>query len=206
MKTLFKILGFSFLLLLLLKSPLFAQDSSEISKIRERYNAWQKILNKETIAKGKNFFEISMGDKFGKTKWVAKIYHTVNENADVFMWSEVTFIKDAKLGSMFYIGETSPSGDWADTAEHYYWPTGELFFVHWRLNTSQSLDPSSTKERSITIERRLYFNKKGEMIKFLESIYEINTKIKVTEPNYMPHEVTFWKNIKILPFYNLLNE
>jgi hypothetical protein len=201
MKTLFKILGLSFLLLLLLKSPLTAQDSSEILKIREQFNSWQKVLNKETIAKGKKFFEISVGRNFSKTEWITKL-----EDDNDFIWSEVAFIKDDKLGSMFYIYETSPSGDWADAAEHYYWPTGELLFVYWKLNTFHSIDPSPMNMRPITIERRLYFNKNGTMIKFLESIYFMGTKAKVTDPDYEPHEVTYWKNIKALPFYNLLNE
>ncbi len=201
MKILLKII-FVFLLTLFLSIGISygAQDSPEILKIREQYQSWQNILNKEAIAKGKKSFEISVGSNFKKAEWIAKL-----KNERDFIWSEVTFIEDNKLGSMFYIYETSPSGDWADSAEHYYWPTGELFFVYWRLNTFHSLDPTLTKTRPITIERRLYFNKKGEMIKFLETIYEINTKIKVTNPNYMPHEVTYWKNIKVLPFYNLLN-
>ena len=201
MKIVCKIFAFTFLFLLLLESSTFAQDTPEIIKIREQFQSWQKILSKEKIAKGKKFFQISVGKNFSKAEWIAKL-----EDERDFIWSEVTFIRDEKLGSMFYIDETSPSGDWVDTAEHYYWPTGELFFVYWRLNTFHSLDSTLTKTRPITIERRLYFNRKGEMIKFLESIYEINTKIKVTDPNYMPHDVTYWKNIKELPFYNLLKE
>lgn len=194
MKNLLKIIFVSLLLLLPIETALSAEDSQEISKIREQFQSWQKVLNKETIAKGKKFFEISVGGNFKKAEWVTKI----KDDKD-FIWSEVTLIKDAKLGTMFYIFETSPSGDWSHYADHYYWPTGELFFVYWKYRTFMADEPSR-------IERRLYFNKAGKLIRSLESVYKISTQEKIKNPNYMSHEVTYWKDIKALPFYNLLNE
>ncbi len=193
-----------FLFVLLIESSLASQDNQEILKIREQYKSWQKVLNKETISRGKHFFEIFLGGYSRQTKWVTKIDENDKKNDNFFLCSQVTLIKDDKLGTMFYISETSPSGDWEDVAEHYYWPSGELFFVYWKLNTFVSLDSQKCEEQPLTIERRLYFNKAGEIIKSSESIYEMNTKKKIVNPNYMPHAVNYWSVIRALPFYNLL--
>jgi hypothetical protein len=196
---------FIFLLVLLAESSPASQEHEEILKIREQFKSWQKVLNKETISRGKHFFEISLGRYSHEIKWVTK-FDEKDENSDNFIYSQVTLIKDDKLGTMFYISETSPSGDWEDVAEHYYWPTGELFFVYWKLNTFVSLDSQKCEEQPLTIERRLYFNRDGRVIKFAESIYKMNTKEKVVNHNYMPHDVNYWRVIRALPFYNLLME
>jgi len=180
-------------LLLLLGSSAFAQDTPEIIKIREQFQSWQKILNKETISKGKNFYFVSFGRNYREAIW----FTVLDESGDYFVWQTITLIKDDKLGLMFYSEESSPSRDWAGFSEHYYWPTGKLFFVYCKWNTFLADEAS-------TIERRLYFNNDGKLIRFLESVYKLGTREKIPEPNYMPFDVIYWKNIKELPFYNLL--
>lgn len=196
MKHFCRLFTFLLLLILVLASSISALDSPEILKIREQFKSWQEVLNKETLAKGKHFFHIYSGENYQNEKWVIKIN---KQDSGAFIGEEVTLVKNDKLGIMFFISETSPSGDWYIAAEHYYWPSGELFFVYWKLNTFQALEP-------MTIERRIYLNKGGNLVESLESVHKLGTKEKAESPNYMPHDVTYWKNVRELPFYNLLEK
>ena len=196
MKHFFRLSTFSFLLVLVSGSSTSAQDSQDILKIRRQFKSWQEVLNKEALAKGKSFFHIYSGENYQNERWVSEVN---KKNSGSFIGEEVTLVKNDKLGMMFYILETSPSGDWVIAAEHYYWPSGELFFVYWKLNTYQAIEP-------MTIERRLYFSENGNLVESLESVYKLGTREKVDNPNYMPHDVTYWKNVRELPFYNLLEK
>jgi len=194
MKHFCRLFSFLFLLMLVSGSSLSAQDSPDILNIRQQFKSWQEVLNKETLAKGIHFFHIYSGENYQNEKWVIEIN---KQNSGSFIGEEVTLVKNDKLGMMFYISETSPSGDWYIAAEHYYWPSGRLFFVYWKLNTFQALEP-------MTIERRLYFSKDGNLVESLESVHKLGSKEKVDNPNYLPHDVTYWKNIREIPFYSLL--
>ena len=196
MKQFRRVFTFLFLLMLVSGSSTFAQDSQDILRIRQQFDSWQEVLNKEALAKGEHFFHIYSGETIQNEKWVIKIN---KQDSGAFIGEEVTLVKNDKLGMMFYILETSPSGDWVIAAEHYYWPSGELFFVYWKLNTYQAIEP-------MTIERRLYFSKGGNLVESLKSVYKLGTKEKVDNPDYMPHDVNSWKNIRELPFYSLLKK
>lgn len=196
MKKFFMIVSiFIVLLFLPFESSFPGQDPPEILKIREQYKLWQKVLNKEAISKGEKFYLTSFGRNYREANW----FTVLDESGDYFVWQEITLIKDDKLGLMFYSHESSPSHDWNCFSEHYYFPSGELFFVFLRLNTLHADEP-------LTIERRLYLNKEGKRIRFLESVYKLGTQEKISEPNYLPYDETYWQNIKKLPFYNLLKK
>ena len=196
MKHFFRLFTFSFLLMLISGSSISPLDSPDVLKIRRQFKLWQEVLNKGTLSKAKRFFHIYSGENYQNEKWVIQ---TNKQDSGAFIGEEVALVKNDKLGMMFYISETSPSGDWYIAAEDYYWLSGRLFFVYWKMNTSRALEP-------ITIERRLYFSENGNLVESLESVYKLGTREKVDNPNYMPHDVTYWKNVRELPFYNLLEK
>jgi hypothetical protein len=196
MRHFFRLLTFLFLLMVVSGSSTSAQDSQDISRIRRQFKSWQEVLNKETLAKGEKFFHIYSGENYKNEKWVIKISR---QDSGAFIGEEVTLVKNDKLGMMFFISEKTPTEDWYIAAEHYYWPSGKLFFVYWIMSTHLALEP-------LTIERRLYFSEDGNLVQTLESVYKMGTKEKAKDPSYMPHDVTYWKNIRELPFYNLLEK
>jgi hypothetical protein len=196
MKDVLRLFAFSFLLTVISGSSISAQDSPGIRKIRRQFKSWQEVLNKETLGKAKRFFHIYSGENYQNEKWVTAIN---KQDSGAFIGEEVTLVKNDKLGIMFFISERTPTEDWYIAAEHYYWPSGGLFFVYWILNTHLALEP-------LTIERRLYFGEDGTLVESLESVYRLGTKEKIDNPSYMPQDVTYWKNVRELPFYNLLEK
>ena len=169
--------------------PGFGQESSEIQEIRAQFKLWQIHL-KEKKLQAMKFFHIYTGDNFSIDKWV----DTVDSVSDAFVGEEINIYKIKDVGSVLFIDETSPSGDWFARSEHYYWPSGKLYFVFWAMNTFNAEPPS-------TVERRIYFNKKGDVIRRLESVYKMNTRQKIKEPNYMDKKVIYWRALKNLPVF-----
>jgi hypothetical protein len=185
-------------------TPIFcAQDPQNILEIRKQYDRWQNFLKNEKYDT-KKYFEIYSGEEYQEHEWVDnfKKYQDKYEGIDYFITTELTLINDKKIGVMFSTYETSPSGDWHVYSEHYYWPSGELFFTLWRMVTSSSIHYTDTGE-PLTIERRLYFNKKGEIIRKLESTYGSQSKKELKNQQYLDREIKHWLTTKDFPFCNL---
>ena len=180
------------LCLIFLFSLSYSQDSSTILQIRAKFNSWQKILDK-TDSTSVKIYNIFYGENYDKNEWTYNPT-TINEG---FISDEVTIYKNKELGLMFILRENTPSGDWSMYSEHYYDKSGILYFVFRSLNTFQASEP-------LTVENRLYFNNKGDLIKSLESVYKMNTKEKASNPDYMKRETEYWLELKELPFYSLL--
>jgi hypothetical protein len=180
-------------LMVLSASTIIAHESAGIQRLRDQYKAWQEILDKQTIAKGKRAFHVYSGENYRTDKWVSEVR---GKSGDYFIGEEVNLINHDKLGVMFYMSETSPSGDWNIAAEHYFQPSGRLFCVVWKLNTFQALEP-------LTIEKCLFFDEDGKLLQDLEHAFKLSTRDKVDSPNYMSRSVTYWKSIRDVPFYSI---
>lgn len=94
---------------------------------------------------------------------------------------------------------TSPSGDWVIFSKNYYGRNKKLNFVFWTMNTTQSLSGA------LTIERKFAFDKSGILKQKSESVFQINSRIPVENPNYSDQKVKYWKTINDLPFSKIIN-
>lgn len=165
-----------------------ARDSNDIENIRNQFKVWQPILNNNgNIAR--QYFHVYSGVRFEKEEWLCMPPKSDNQ----FVGEKVTCFTKDTLGTVLLIQESTPSGDWSISSQYYYWPTGELYFIFWTMNTTQADEP-------MTIERRLYFNKAGEEVRFLESVYKMNTKDIIEKPNYLDQEVKYWLRLSEVPF------
>ena len=164
-----------------------AADNDAIKKIRQQFSKWQPILKDSTVER-KIFYHLFTGENFSTEKWT----NSYTPSDEIFVGDELQIIDIDSLGTFVLLMSSSPSGDWFIHSENYYWSNGNLFFVFWKMNTYQASEPS-------TVERRIYFNESGEEIRSLESVYKLNTKGKIRNPNFMNREVIYWKTISELP-------
>ena len=48
------------------------------------------------------------------------------------------------------------------------------------------------------------YNLKGEVIRRLESVYKMNSRVKIEKPNYADRETKYWLTVDSFPFRHLL--
>ncbi len=185
MKTYFFTIAFS----IFFGFNLISQTKTEIKIIKHNFKAWQPII-KTKIDSCDKLYNYSWGNNYQFSKWTYE-----NSTDESFILTEaISIIKNNKLG--FYVKNEiySLSGDWFISADFYFDKNQKLYFIFWKMNSFQA-------EQPVTIEKRLYFNKNGELIKNLKSVYKINTK-KEINVSYRDIEVDYHINLKDMDFYN----
>jgi len=162
---------------MLLSMTSYAGDSKRIEEIQARFSTWQPVIKNEQ----KNaavIYHYAWGNNFENEEWSTKQI----KSAEKRLAEKVTLIKD-RIGSWVYKEDFSFSGDWVITSEHYYDEEGKLFFVFWRMNTFQAEEPA-------TVEKRLYFDKQGNIVRNREAVYRINTKQEI-KASFMDRPVSY---------------
>lgn len=147
---------------ILLSLPSCAGESKTIEDIKIQFSMWQPIIKKNQ----KNatvIYRYAWGNNFEKEEWSRNPIKSDEKR----LAQKFTLIKN-KIGSWVYKEEFSFSGDWIIASEHYYDREGKLFFVLWKMNTFQAEEPA-------TIEKKLYFDKQGNVVRKLIAAYKINT-------------------------------
>ncbi len=165
----------------------FSQGDSIITKIKADYQKWQPIIKNEFDSCDK-IYNYAWGENYQFDKWTHK------KSDDSLTLSEaVSIIGKKDLGFFVYVETFSFSGDWHLITENYYDKDGQLYFVLWRMNTFNAEEP-------LTVEKRLYFDKNGNKIRNLQSVYKMNTKRKA-DISFMDREVNYKLNLKEMDFY-----
>jgi hypothetical protein len=65
-----------------------------------------------------------------------------------------------------HLMESSPSGDWMKTTEFYFYGDGKTAFVFSSLQTFAG---------NVRVERRIYLNRDGKIIRELKSVFDLST-------------------------------
>jgi hypothetical protein len=167
-------------------------NDTEITQIKNQFSLWQKHKAENSIIL-KNVYHIYSGYNYENEYWT-----TLKDTIAGKIFEQIALFQSNKLGIMFEYTQWSPSGDWLIKSEHYFWPSGELFFIFWSLNTSQADEP-------LTVEKRLYFDKLGNKIKYIKNIYKLNTKASIKNIGFMDPNVDYWININKLPFIKFID-
>lgn len=161
----------------LLSLPSCAGEPKRIEEIQARFSTWQSIIKIEQ----KNaavIYRYAWGNNFEKEEWSRKLIKSDEKR----LAEKITLIKN-KTGSWVYKEDFSLSGDWVIASEHYYDEEGKLFFVFWKMNTFQAEEP-------VTVEKRLYFDKRGSIVRNLVAVYKMNTK-QETKVSFMDRDVAY---------------
>ena len=163
-------------------------------KVQNKIEFWeQKTSDKSYVPS--IFYHLYSGERYEIDKWTAE---KPNDSADYFIGEEVRFWIDNKTGSYFEMVSSSPAGDWSIISKNYYGTDNKLELVFWKMNTTQSLPGA------LTIERQFTFDNKSVLTNKSESVYQMNTKTPVKNPDFMDHEAGYWTSIDSLPFKDLV--
>ncbi|MDD2565187.1 MAG: hypothetical protein PHU27_13320, partial [Salinivirgaceae bacterium] len=129
------------------------------------------------------------GENYQFDKWTDK-----ELDDDTLTLSEaVSIIQEKALGFFVYVDTYSFSGDWYVATAYYYDKDEKLYFVFWRMNTFYAEEP-------LTVEKRLYFDSQGQLIRDLKSVYKMNTKEKI-DIEFMDREVNYDLTLSDMDFY-----
>ena len=180
------ILFFTFFLSCLLGT---AQENGVIIQIRKNFQTWQPII-KSKLNSSTQFFHYAWGKNYQEDAW----YTNEQASEDKFLFQKTYIIENPNLGTFVYYDNYSISGDWYTSIDYYFDANNKLYFVFWRMNTFQADEP-------LTVEKRLYFNTEGKLIRNLKSIYKMNTKEKSTA-GFADREVEYELQLKKMGFYN----
>tara|TARA_B100001245_G_C22756333_1_gene366102 strand:+ start:220 stop:789 length:570 start_codon:yes stop_codon:yes gene_type:complete len=166
-----------------------AQEDPAILQIREKFKAWQPLIKSE-LHGSIELFHYIWGANYEETKW----YWNELESEDQFLFQKVRIIEKSNRGTFVNYENYSISGDWRITVDYYFDKSDRLYFVFWRMNTFQA-------EKPLTVEKRLYFNADGELIKELQSTYKMNSKEKSTA-SFADREVAYNLQLNKMEFYD----
>lgn len=173
---------------LIISSTGFSQTDSIIQKIRDDFQKWQTIIDKDFDSCDK-LYNYAWGENYQFNKWTDK-----KLNDDSLILSErVSIIEHKDLGFFVYVDSYSLSGDWYIATDYYFNQEEQLYFVFWRMNTFYAEEP-------LTIEKRLYFDNQGQLIRDLKSVYKMNTKEKI-DIGFMDREVDYQLLLSDMDFY-----
>lgn len=171
----------------------FGQKSQTIAEIRKNFQTWQPIIENE-LDSSNQLFHYAWGENYQEDAW----YSNEQTSEDKFLYQKVRLLEKSNLGTFVYYDNYSMSGDWYIAIDYYFDTDNKLYFVFWRMNTFQADEP-------LTIEKRLYFNSDGELIRNLESVYKMNTKDESTA-GFADRDVEYELQLNKMDFYGKWNE
>ncbi|TMU50684.1 hypothetical protein [Flagellimonas algicola] len=180
------------LMFLIVFSSSFAQEPPSILLIRENFKTWQPLIDNE-IKVCKRFYNYSWGENYQFSQWFDN-----QRQADTLVLSKMSLIiEEEDLGYFLRTDSYSFSGDWNVTVDAYFDTKGRLYFIFWRMNSFQAEEP-------VTVEKRLYFDKGGEKIRHLVSVYKMNTK-EETDVSYMDIDIDYKLELEKYEVYGKWN-
>lgn len=166
----------------------FAQEDSIIMKIRDNFQSWQPIIDKKLDSCDK-LYNYVWGENYQFDKWTDKKL----DDDTLTICEAVSIIEQKDFGFFVYVETYSFSGDWYVATDYYYYKDKQLYFIFWRMNTFNAEEP-------LTVEKRLYFDKNGDKIRELQSVYKMNTKEK-RDINFMDKDVDYKLSLNEMEFY-----
>ncbi len=178
-------------------TPCFAD---EIEKIRGLYAEINKTIE-EGSAKEVILHLTSKGwKKFAKAKIKS------DEDLDLIESAKVYLMNGRPLKSIMTVA--SPSGDWESTSDYYFYENEKTAFIFESYLTYQGYN--FDKEEDLppgpyVIEKRVYFNEKGQEIKSITKSFIKSSKKEIPLKYLKKNQFDIYTDVKSLPFYNLLH-
>lgn len=167
----------------------FSQTDSIITKIKDDFQKWQPIIDKDFDSCDK-LYNYAWGVNYQFDKWIDK-----KLNDDTLTLSKsVSIIEQKDLGFYVNVDTHSFSGDWHVATDYYYNKKEQLYFVFWRMNTFYAEEP-------LTVEKRLYFDSQGQLIRDLKSVFKMNTEEEI-DMDFMDKEVYYQLTLSDMDFYS----
>ncbi len=159
-------------------------------EIKRDFKKWQPIIDNEFETCPK-FFNYAWGKYYQFNEW----FHNTQDNDSLTIAQAASIIEKENLGYFVRVENCSFSGDWHMKIDYYFNKEEQLYFIFWRMNTFQAEEP-------LTVEKRLYFDSFGKIIRDLENVYKMNTK-ELIEMNFMDREVDYILTLSEINFYKV---
>jgi len=195
----------SLFVILIAVSAAFGQSKYETAKkvtntdVRLKpINAYVDSIDKQVeLEKNPQIVIMDVADyNLDKAKYVKFSSHAAYEKDErdsyetAFIWK-----KDEKVVrvNMTY---SSPSGDWAQYVFYTFYPDGSVAKIDRELRTFMG---------DIIVNRVVYYDTKGKLVKKSKSFRDLETKKAVKEPeSFQDMDVVLFKNVKSMPFSSML--
>lgn len=182
----------------------FIASADEIKNIKNLYQNINRSIKEQKSQKILVYLELLEQAKDGIWKRV-KNSDSRQQFSKSIIKNEL-FIQNKKIIKIVQKTE-SKSGDWEDIHEFYFYENGKTAFIFQKLITFQAYDPTQEKSFSqgpYVLEKRQYFNLKGEEIKLLLQAYASSTKKEIPVKSVHQIDLEEYKSIQELPFLKLL--
>ena len=162
------------------------QEERKILQIKADFQAWQPLIE---VVSGTELFHYTWGENYEKDQWYSSV-----QNADgKVLYQKAFIIENPELGTFVHYDNYAISGDWYISVDYYFDANESLYFVFWKMNTFQAEEP-------VTVEKRRYFNAKGEEIKSLTSTYKMNTR-EESSVGYADRDLDYEVELSKMSFY-----
>ena len=166
-----------------------AQEDSILMRIRTNFGVWQQMIEKQTRPSAQ-LFHYAWGENYQEEGW----YKNPLQQGVKFLFEKCIIHEKVELGTLVNYENFAMSGDWFITSDYYFDTDGKLYFVFWRMNTFQA-------EEDVTVEKRLYFDSEGQLIRKLKSVFKMNTR-EESNVSYNDHNVDYALRLREMNFYS----
>lgn len=178
----------------------FSVLADEIKEIRSLYVNINKLIRE---GKTQEFLFYLTSSGWKKIE-VIKDLNSRNE-VDLNEHAKVYIYQNKLIKAVIII--STPSGDWQNTAEYYFYENGKTAFIFeshltfhgYNFEKDENLPPGP-----YVIEKRIYFSKDGKKIRSLVKSFVKSTKEEVPIKFLRQIEFEIYPDIKSLPFRSLL--
>jgi hypothetical protein len=193
---------FSFFLFMSL--ALSASTADEIEDIKSLYAQTNKEIN-EGNSKETLFYNAKTGWKMASSPKATK-FSDIPEDS---MLEQIRVYSHQKHVIKATVFIDTPSGDWANKREYYFYGTGKtafLFETHFTFLGSDYETQKPLPKGPYIIERRIYFNSNGHEIRRLEKAFTSKTKQPV--PVRFLHQIdpVIYTDVNRIPVIDLLSQ
>lgn len=188
----------------LVLSTAHLSDASEVGveKIRTLYAKINQLIESGDTIK-KDFLLSSKGWK--KINRVTNKLAAESGEMDLQENASVYLYKNKVVKAVITI--VTPSGDWVNTTNYYFYENGKTAFIFENHETFQGYDFDKDEELPpgpYVIEKRFYYSEQGKEIRQLKKAFIKSNKKEI--PAKFLRQVDFerYPNVSSLPFSNLL--
>lgn len=194
------------LISILLVSPLysFGNEFQEIKEIKSLYTRINRIIKEGKV---QIILLYADSDGYDIKKW-NKLQNLdekclIKKQSIYKAW--VYLYQNNIVKTIIHID--SISKDWNNTTEYYYYDNGKVAFIfrhHFTFLANLTDEKGMDIEGPFIVEERVYFNRKGERIRFLKKAFIKHNKKEVPEEEVQQINPEFYLNVDSLPFINLI--
>lgn len=144
-----------------------AAEEPLIEEIRQLYYQAKAFQRSEVVLPA-SYIRLYDEGRSDLSAWVKK----AGKPSEPAPLTQLDVYLERKAVSSAVLFETSPSGDWAQTTEYFFWRNGRTAFIYAELRTFSG---------GVIVERRYYYDPLGIERRALKTVRDLSTKKVVAD-------------------------